>query len=223
MPLEPTWQEVIAEAIESRLLELHTAIPGKVISYDAAKQTAEVLPVVQRADPNEEGGRTLTRLPVIPNVPVQWPRGGTYALHLPLAKDDHVLLVFSESAIGHWRASGEVAPPGDLRRCSIGYPIAIPGIAPDAVPIADPGTSGEAVLTVGAGVFRIGGASAELVALANLVQQALDAIQQKFDAHTHVVATTGSATAQSGNAAAVIPAQAIGPLGPVACEKLKAQ
>lgn len=176
MPLEPTWQEIIAEAIESRLLELHTAIPGKVISYDATKQTAEVLPVVQAAEPREDGGTTLTRLPSIPNVPVQWPRGGGYALHLPLAAGDHVLLVFSEAAIGHWRASGEIAPPGDLRRGSLGYPIAIPGIAPDAAPLAD-APANEGVINA-PGVFRIGGPAADFVALAAKVDAQLDALKQ---------------------------------------------
>ncbi len=150
MSLEPTWQEIISEAIDSRLLELHTAIPGKVVSYDADTQTAEVTPVVQRAEPREDGGNTLTPLPSIPNVPVQWPRGGGYALHFPLAADDHVLLVFSEAAIGHWRASGELAPPGDLRRHSLGYPVAIPGISPESAPI-DGTSSSEGRLIVGAG------------------------------------------------------------------------
>lgn len=166
MPLEPTLQEVLAEVIESRLLELHTAIPGKVISYDASKQTAEVLPVVQRVDPTEDGGSTLTRLPSIPNVPVQWPRGGGYAIHFPLAAGDHVLLVFSEAAIGHWRASGEIAPPGDLRRCSLGYPVAIPGIAPEASPLTD-APADEGVVNVPSGkALRVGAAGADFVALA---------------------------------------------------------
>lgn len=221
MPLEPTLQEVLEEIIESRLLELHTAIPGKVVSYDAAKQTAEVVPVVQRIDPTSTGGEALTALPSLPNVPVQWPRGGGFALHFPLAAGDHVLLVFSEAAIGHWRASGELAPPGDQRRHSIGYPIAIPGIAPDGQAIADPGTSGEAVLTVGDGVFRIGGASAEMVALSSLVQQALDKLQKAFDEHSHAVATTGTAAAQSGTAAPVT--SPVGALGPVAATKLKTE
>lgn len=180
MPLEPTIQEVIADAIESRLLELHTAIPGKVISYDATTQTAEVAPVVQRAEPAVNGSSTLTPLPSIPNVPVQWPRGGGYAIHFPLAPGDHVLLVFSEAAIGHWRASGELAPPGDLRRHSLGYPVAIPGIAPESGPLTD-APADEGVLTVPDGkVLRVGGAGADFVALAAKVEAELDKIAQAF-------------------------------------------
>ncbi len=220
MPLEPTWQEIISEAIESRLLELHTAIPGKVVSYDKATQTAEVTPVVQRAEPREDGGNTLTPLPSIPNVPVSWPRGGGAALTMPLKAGDHVLLVFSEAAIGHWRASGELAPPGDLRRHSLGYPYAIPGGGPESQILSDAAGDGEVVLTVGGNVFRVGGASAEMVALANLVQQALDKIQQTFDLHTHPVpgVTAGPAAVVASPTATLLVS-----LGPVAATKLKAE
>ncbi len=208
MPLEPTWQEIISEAIESRLLELHTAIPGKVVSYDAATQTAEVTPVVQRAEPREDGGNTLTPLPSIPNVPVQWPRGGGMALCFPLRAGDHVLLVFSEAAIGHWRASGELAPPGDLRRHCLGYPVAIPGIAPEQGPIADPGAAGEAVLS--GGVLRVGASSADFVALSAKVEAELQKIALAFS------------TFVPGSGGATFPQPYTSP-GSVAAAKLKAE
>lgn len=220
MPLNPDLGEVIEGLIASHLLELHTAIPGAIKTYDAAKQTAEVIIQVRSAVPAEDGSIVAEEPPVIPNVPVQWPRGGGYALHFPLKPGDHVLLVFSEAAIGHWRASGQVADPGDLRRHSIAYPVAIPGIAPDSRPLTDAPTD-EAVLTVGDGVFRVGGASAEMVALANLVQQALDKIQQKFDAHTHVV--TGTLPVGPVAAVATPTTSLIATLGPVAATKLKAE
>lgn len=220
MPLEPTLQEVLAEAIESRLLELHTAIAGKVVSYDKTTQTAEVQPVVQRAEPREDGGNTLTALPSIPNVPVGWYRGGGAGLTMPLKPGDHVLLIFNEAAIGHWRASGELAPPGDLRRHSLGYPYAIPCGGPESQALADAAGDGEVVLTVGDNVFRVGGASSEMVALANLVQQALDKIQQTFDAHTHPVpgVTTGPGATVSS-----VSTTPIATLGPVAAAKLKTE
>lgn len=220
MPLEPTLQEVIAEAIESRLLEVHTAIPGKVVSYDATTQTAEVTPVVQRAEPREDGGNTLTPLPSIPNVPVKWPRGGGMGFSLFLKPGDHVTLLFNEAATGHWRSSGELAPAGDLRRHSLGYPIALPGAAHEADPLIDPGSESEAVLQLGDAVFRVGRASAEMVALANLVQQALDKIQQTFDTHTHPVAgvLAGPAAVVAAPTASLLVS-----LGPVAATKLKAE
>jgi hypothetical protein len=58
-------------------------------------------------------------------------------------------------------------------------------------------------------------AAPDWVSLASLVlaelqdvKADLDGFKTKFDAHTHLVSTTGSAAAQSGTAAAVLPAQA---------------
>jgi len=175
MPLKPTMPEVLRLMLESWARDIHTAIPGRVESYDRAKQVADVVPVIRDARPDEAGETELFDPPVIPNVPVQMPRGGGYALHLPLVKGDHVILLFQESAIGHWRESGEIAEPGDLTRFGFGYPIAIPGIAPNNGAIADPGVDGEAVLSVGDGVFRVGGALAQPVMVVDAFMQALAA------------------------------------------------
>lgn len=215
MPLEPTWQEIISEAIESRLLELHTAIPGKVISYDKTTQTAEVAPVVQRAEPREDGGNTLTPLPSIPNVPVGWHRGGGAGLSMPLAAGDHVLLIFNEAAIGHWRASGELAPPGDLRRHSLGYPYAIPCGNPDSRVLDDAADSGEVVLTVGDNVFRVGAPSADFVALSAKVDANFKAITDMFSSWTPAP--------NDGGAALKALASGLSAISPVAATKLKAQ
>jgi hypothetical protein len=178
MPLDPTFQELLDAVIKSRLLEVHTAIPGKVVSYDEVTQTAEVAPVVQRAEPKEDGGNTLTPLPSIPNVPVQWPRGGRRnGLLLPLSPGDHVLLVFSEAATGHWRASGELAPPGDLRRHSLGYPIAIPGIEHEGAAM-DGASQDEARMIVDQALAvgdAVGVSNAQPVMVADAFMQAMQA------------------------------------------------
>lgn len=72
------------------------------------------------------------------------------------------------------------------------------------------------------GKVHLGGgtAAADFVALAALVKARLDTIQTTFDAHTHAVGTTGSATAQTGTAAATL--TLIGPLASVAASNVKA-
>jgi hypothetical protein len=155
MASEPTIPELVREAIENRLLDLHTALPGRIESYDAAKQTAEVKPLVKRAAPKSDGGVVLEDLPVCPNVPVCWPGGGGYAIHLPLAAGDTVWLIFSEGATGQVRETGEVSPPGDLRRHSLGYAFAIPARFVSSE-VIDDAPSSEAVMVVGAGgSFRV--------------------------------------------------------------------
>lgn len=220
MPLAPDLTEVLEAAIEARLLDLHTALPGTVKSYDAAKQTAEIIPQIRSAAPKADGGVVAETIPVIPNVPVQWPRGGGCALHFPLAPGDHVLLVFSESATGHWRETGELSDPGDLRRHSLGYPIAIPGIAPNASPIEDPGASGEAVLSVGSNVFRVGGPLADFVALSMKVDAQLNALK----ALIATAATTETGAAGLGGMLALSTGLSAWPLPTgTAATKLKAE
>jgi hypothetical protein len=128
--LEPTEAELLREVIESRLADVHTSIPGRIVKYDAATQTADVEIVIQRAEQSESGTIVHETFPVIPNVPVGWQSGGGYSFQFPLAVGDGVWLLFSEAAIANWRETGDVSPPGDLDRFDISYPIALPCARP---------------------------------------------------------------------------------------------
>lgn len=227
MPIEPDLAEVIGIAIDSRMLDLHTMIVAKIVSYDASKQAAVVQPVVNGAAPNVDGSTTSETLPSIPNVPVRWERAGGYYDHKPLTAGDHGMLIFSESAFATWRTNGEVSDPGDLTRHGMSYAYFVPGAWPDAKALTDAPSSGEAVSIVPVGGhLRVSKAhgSADFAALAGLVLARLSTIQAAFDAHTHVVAgaavVAGVTGTCSGTAAA--PATPIGSLASVACTSLKA-
>jgi hypothetical protein len=122
---EPTDAEVIRTAIDSRLLSLHTSMPGVVVAYNPALQTADVQPVIERAVPTSDGDIEHERLPVIHNVPVEWPGGGGYAMVFPILPGDFVWLIFSEVATAKWRATGQISEPGDLRRHDLSYAMAL--------------------------------------------------------------------------------------------------
>ncbi|HYQ47150.1 MAG TPA: Gp138 family membrane-puncturing spike protein [Polyangiaceae bacterium] len=220
MPLEPTLAEVLDDHRQAILGELHTCMPGRVKSYDAAKQVADVVPCLRGTIPDAEGETIHEDLPVIPNVPVAWPRGGGYYLHLPLAAGDHVWLVFNEASIAQWRATGEVSDPGDLRRGSLSYPFALPGAAPDKAKLSDAPASGEAVFGVpGGGVFRVGGPAATLVALAQKVDQALAQLKSAIT----TAAGTESGAGGLGGMSALNGALSSWPGPTVAATKLKAE
>lgn len=190
MPIKPTLAEMLRKAIASRTSDIHTALPGKVKSYDSSKQVAEIIPVIRGVIFTEDDDPLLEDLPVIPNVPVGWMRGGGYSLQLPLAAGDHGLLVFSEACIAQWRVSGEVSEPGDLSRHDISYPFFLPCCAPDTQPL--PSTGGAAVLD-GPGVIRLGGpASVPLVKEPDLTA-ALNALKGAFNSWTPVPQDGGAA------------------------------
>ncbi len=135
--IPPTYSEVIARAIESRLGDLYTAMPGRVESYDRATQTASVTPQVRRTLPTTDEDIYINEdLPVIPNVPVLFPRGGGFSITFDLVKGDYVQLVFQMFSTAQWRQTGEVSDPEDVRLHSPGSAFAIPGIAPNAGALA---------------------------------------------------------------------------------------
>lgn len=194
MPVEPELSEVIREAISSRLLDVHTALPAVVESYDAAAQTCTAQPVVSRTVFDDAGEPQQERLPSIQNVPVKWQRGGGFFATMPLGPGDHVLLVFCESAIGQWRQTGEVSEPGDLRRHGLSYPYALPGGAPNADPIADAsatdavmgkdGSNAQVIITAG-GDICIGKGAVEKLARADRTNSELIDIATALSTHTH--------------------------------------
>ena len=44
----PTLQELLKDAIEARVTDIHVALPGIVQKYDAAKQTADIQPTIKK-------------------------------------------------------------------------------------------------------------------------------------------------------------------------------
>lgn len=125
MAEEPTDAEVITAALDSRLLSLHTSMPGVVVSYNPLLQTADVQPAIKRAVPLNDGTYDHEELPVVHNVPMEWPGGGGFAMVFPILPGDNVWLIFSEAATAKWRSTGQISEPGDLRRHDLSYAMAL--------------------------------------------------------------------------------------------------
>ena len=93
--------------LEAHSMDLHTALPGRVVSYDAATQTAVCQPGIQvifRATGPVD-------LPQLVDVPVYFPRGGGFVLTFPVRVGDECLLVFAERAIDVWWQKGGTQVP----------------------------------------------------------------------------------------------------------------
>lgn len=228
MPENITLAQVIRAAQNALKAGLHTSLPGVVKSYDAQKKTADIQPVIKVPvyDPETGEPGEAETLPVIPNVPVSMPRGGGFHLSFPLEAGDHVTLVFSESATGQWRTSGEVSEPGDVRRHSLGYPTAFPGAHPDADVLTDdanPLFSGKLVIgkdgdptssvRIGGGSVECGGALPLPLAMGPAAVTLAGALATGFTAIA--TAFTALATAFTAKATAT-PAEAVGIWTPAA-------
>jgi hypothetical protein len=206
--------EPIKAGIQAALLDVHTQLRGVVVSYDEDTHKCEIKVGTKLAVPDGKGGVVYQSFPNLTHVPVAWPSAGGFMLHWPLPAGSSVFVTFDEQDAQQWETNGQVSEPKWLERHGLASALAHPYAR---TPVATSGANMPCPSP-----FSFGNAAAaKVLAVAELVSARLDAIQTKFDAHTHTVATTGTASAQTGTAAA--PASPIGTLAPVACAKLKAE
>lgn len=128
----PDLGDAMRAIIDSVMQDVNVALPAKISSYNKATQYADVqIQLYQKF-----GDGSLKLPPVIPNVPVKWPRaaGGKAFIHLPLAAGDDVLLVFSQRSLDNWKNQGGASDPGDPRKHHITDAYALVGgsALPDA-------------------------------------------------------------------------------------------
>lgn len=175
-----TLEQALLEAMDSRFRDLHTCMPGRVESYDAAKQTATVQPMIKRVDVSDAGAQVVSSYPTLANVPVAWPRFGGFYIHGPLASGDFVLLTFTESAIDPFRARGTETHPGDLRRHTMTGAVAIPGLYPRSRALPTAGDdlvigleSGGEIRLKADGEVHLGESPSGYVAMADKVHSAI--------------------------------------------------
>ena len=129
----------IKQGIANRLKDLHTSMPGIIQSFDPATQTASIQPTIKRVFITREGiteKLTPSNLPLLINVPVQFPRGGGFSLTFPVKKGDECLIMFAERAIDTWHKFGGIREPNAKRFHSLSDATAIVGLSslPNKIP-----------------------------------------------------------------------------------------
>lgn len=246
-PRTPTLAEVIRAAMDHRLRQVHVALPGRVESYNAEEQRADVQPMIQELTPTRAGGELLESLPVIPSVPVAFPRGGGYFLTFPIKAGDFVTLVFAERSIDTWVAGdGAEKNPDDFRTHDLSDAIAIPGFYPFGQSVGESAIDADLVMGKDGGstihikdngeIHLAAENADQFVALAqkvldelNQVKADLDAVKTTFDSHMHITTATVGLAPPVGSIGVIGPASAAGsvittPHTPqsVAAEKVKA-
>lgn len=189
-----SFPEFLRLVLDSRIADVHVALPGVVKSYSPEKQTADVQPQIKRHLLVEDGTTTVEDLPILPGIRVGTLRGGGYFVHVPVQVGDHVLVIFAERDLGEWRRLGSNVDPADQRTHSLAGAYALPAIWPDTDLI--PNLDGSA-LEIGsesglrakftATTMEVGGSS-DAAARASKV----DDLYAKFNAHTHTDPQGGS-------------------------------
>lgn len=203
----PEIEELLDLAIESWLLEVHTCMPGKIISYDKKTQKADVQPMLKRRIVHQDGSELLESLPPLTDVPVNFMRSAGFFLTFPITKGDLVTVHFSERSMDNYMSSlGEESDPDEFRAHHLSDAICVPGWYPFKRPIKD--ISGvNAVFGMDNGGMQIhitpdgemhvkfDNESDEAVALAGQLQQFWnDAFKPVFDSHFHLAPSGGGNT-----------------------------
>jgi hypothetical protein len=132
--------DVIDEALHGALVDLHTALPGRIDSFDPATQRAEVTVELQREFERPDGTLESVTVPQIVDVPILFPRAGGYVMTFPVAAGDKCLVVCIERNASGWLQEGAESVPPDARRHSYSDAIAILGLWPSSSAMA-PGSS----------------------------------------------------------------------------------
>lgn len=140
----PSERELLDAREEEFELRMYGPMPVRVQSYDPDLQVADLVPLVRQQVPQPDGSYVMEDLPVLPCVPVCFPRAGEWFLSFPIAEGDTGLAVICQGAIGHWRVgSGDITDPGDLRRHHLSHAVFLPvGLVPRVRKLTRTGAAG---------------------------------------------------------------------------------
>lgn len=176
-PRDPSLEHVFSAHRDAVLGSLYGALPGVIVSYDAATRRASVQPTIQSGEEDETGARVVQTLPILNDVPVIMPGTSALRIKFPINVGDGVLLVFVGVSMDTWKSSSGIVDPADDTRHNYTDCVAIPGLASfkDA-------SEASAIIEFTAGnTVQIGGNNPLVT-------------KSDFDSHVHTSAASGSPT-----------------------------
>jgi hypothetical protein len=188
----PTWAQLLKQAIDHRLMDVHTALIAKVESYDADNQLVDVSPVLKRQVQTLDGEWTSEQLPMLCDVPVLFPRAGGYFISFPIQPGDFVQLIFNDVDIEEWLEGTEPTTARN-QRFTLQGAVAIPGIYPQAKALLDAHKSNFVLgkeqglqIHIDGEKIRLGSAEArEALAVASKVKDEFEKFRVIYNTHAH--------------------------------------
>jgi len=137
-------EENLRAALDDRQAKMWTSAPGRVVDVDLAKQTMSVQLTVKSFIKGEDGKQKAVDIPMLKDVPFQWPGGGGMVMTFPVKAGDEVLVNFSSRSPDAWQQSGGDQMPTDASMHSLSNGFATLGFRsnPNAAKITDPSSTG---------------------------------------------------------------------------------
>lgn len=120
-------EEMIRSAIDQAMTRMWTSAPGRVVSYNAAKQTASIQVTVKSFVKQPDGTQKAVDLPILEEVPVQFPGAGGQTMTFPVKPGDECVITFMSRAADAQQQSGGDQQPTDASTHSLSHPRAMLG------------------------------------------------------------------------------------------------
>ena len=105
----------LREALDTQQSKIWTTIPAIVVDVNFDSQTLSAQPAIQAVVRDKNNNTSNVTLPILINVPIMFPRGGGFAITLPVTAGDEVLIVFSSRCIDSWWQSGGIGAQVEQR------------------------------------------------------------------------------------------------------------
>lgn len=181
----PTLAEVVRRALEAMMLGKFKARPGRIESYDAARQVATAKPMLKRRIAAAGGQEIVEAMQVVSEVPVLFSRSRDFFLSFPLAAGDYVLLVGVDQSIDAFVSSqvGADVDPDDFRFWDETDVVALPGFWPFAAALPDAsaldmvlGKTGGPRIQISATEIKLGASATEALVKGNTYRSAEDSV-----------------------------------------------
>lgn len=130
----PTLTKVIQDAIQHKLSDLHTCMPGIVSAVDHAKKTVDVRLSLKRK--YKLDSKTI-ELPKLVRVPLGFLQTKNTLISVPVSSGDDVWVYFSERSIDTWKNTRDtekienrIISPNDTRMHHLSDAVAVPMFKP---------------------------------------------------------------------------------------------
>lgn len=120
-------EENLRAAIEQHLSRFWTSAMGRVVSFDAVKQTASIQLTVKSYFKQEDGTRKAVDVPILTDVPVQFPGAGGQTMTFPVKAGDEAMVNFMSRASDVQQQSGGDQQPSDASMGGLSHPRAMLG------------------------------------------------------------------------------------------------
>jgi hypothetical protein len=187
MRRQVTQSEIVNEAIESDRNSRYHCMPGSVVAFYASEQTVDVQPTVNDTRTDLDTGATFSeQWPVIPHVPIAFPRGGGYAMAFPMNVGDNVMLIAFDLDPTAWRTTGNRSDPADTRRhvgsywwaipCDLSVPNVMKSASTAGTALVLGLDGGTPLIIINASSIQLGSSGGDFVALASKTNSAIKAM-----------------------------------------------